>query len=280
MSIRIITDSASDIMNGQYPQLSVIPMNITFGDEQFSDGVDLSKEEFYLKLVETDCMPSTSQIPPYRFAEEFERLRASGEEAVVITMSGKLSGTYNSAVTAAEDYGDIVRVVDSMNVTVGEHILVDYAVKLRQSGLAFNELADELEKKKKDICLLALVDTLEYLKKGGRLSKAAAFAGGLLSIKPVVSIEEGEVAILGKARGSKHGHNMLDEMIEKKGGIDFNMPIMLGYTGMSDVLLEKYIEDNTRLWKGYTDKLPKGIVGGTIGTHAGPGAIAIAFYHK
>ena len=280
MNIRIITDSASDIIEGQYPLLSVLPMTITFGEEQFSDGVNLSREEFYSKLVETDCMPSTSQIPPYRFEEEFKRLKAEGEQAVVITMSGKLSGTYHSAVTAAQAYKDIVRVVDSQNVTVGEHILVDYAVQLRQKGLGLNELTDELENKKKDICMLALVDTLEYLKKGGRLSKAAAFAGGLLSIKPVVSIEEGEVAILGRARGSKHGHNLLDEMIEKKGGIDFNMPIMLGYTGLSDALLEKYIEDNARLWKGHLEELPKGIVGGTIGTHAGPGAIAIAFYHN
>lgn len=280
MNIRIITDSASDIIQGQHSLLSVLPMTITFGEEQFLDGVNLSREEFYLKLVETDAMPSTSQISPYSFEQLYKRVREAGEQALVITMSGRLSGTYQSAVAAAEEYKDIVRVVDSLNVTVGEHVLVDYALKLRSQGLGLEQLAQELERRKTDICMLALVDTLTYLQKGGRLSKAAAFAGSLLSIKPVVSLEEGEVAILGKARGSKHGHNLLDELIEKKGGIDFDMPIMLGYTGMSDALLEKYIEDNARLWKGHLEKLPKVVVGGTIGTHAGPGAIAIAFYHK
>lgn len=280
MSIRIITDSASDVFRDKYPLLEVLPMTITFGEEQFLDGVNLSREEFYLKLVETDAMPSTSQISPYDFEEAFKRARQAGDQALVITMSGRLSGTYQSALSAAEGYGDIVRVVDSRNVTVGEHILVDYAVELREQGLALEELAGELERKKEDICLLALVDTLTYLQKGGRLSKAAAFAGSLLSIKPVVSIEDGEVAILGKARGSRHGHSLLDEMIEKKGGIDFDMPLMLGYTGLSDALLNKYIEDNARLWKGRLEILPKEVVGGTIGTHAGPGAIAIAFYHK
>lgn len=280
MGVRIITDSASDISEAQYDKLTVIPMTITFGEIQYLDGVNLSNIQFYEKLIEMNELPVTSQISPYDFEKVYEQVKADGDTAVVITMSGKLSGTYNSALTAAESYKDTIKVVDSQSVTVGERILVDYAVMLRDTGIAFDQLAKCLEEKKKDICLLALLDTLEYLKKGGRISKAAAFAGSVLSIKPVVAVENGEVVILGKARGSKHGNNMLAEMIEQKGGIDFSLPIMLGYTGLSNALLEKYIIDSASLWVGYKDELPKGVVGGTIGTHAGPGAIAVAFFHK
>ena len=165
MNIRIITDSASDITQGRHSLLSVLPMTITFGEEQFLDGVNLSREEFYLKLVETDAMPSTSQISPYSFEQLYKRVREAGEQALVITMSGRLSGTYQSAVAAAEEYKDIVRVVDSLNVTVGEHVLVDYALKLRSQGLGLEQLAQELERRKTDICMLALV---AYLSSKGR----------------------------------------------------------------------------------------------------------------
>jgi DegV family protein with EDD domain len=181
---------------------------------------------------------------------------------------------------AAEEYRNRVYLVDSEIVSVGERILVDYAVSLRDAGLDAAEIASVLEEKKKSVCVVALLDTLEYLKKGGRISAAAAFAGGLLSIKPVVSIEDGEVVILGKARGSKQGSNMLMQMIEKKNGIDFKMPVMLGYTGLSDALLQKYISDSESIWKNNVDALPISTIGGTIGTHAGPGAIAVAFFHK
>ena len=116
------------------------------------------------------------------------------------------------------------------------------------------------------------------MKKGGRISPTAAFAGSLLSIKPVIAIEHGEVAILGKARGSKNGNNMLMELTAKNGGIDFSMPFSLGFTGLSDSMLQKYIVDSEVLYKGKVDKLPVSTIGSTIGTHAGPGAIALAFF--
>ena len=124
------------------------------------------------------------------------------------------------------------------------------------------------------------MDTLEYLKKGGRVSSAVAFAAGVLSIKPVIAIQDGEVVMLGKARGSKQANNLIAEQIQKAGSIDFSMPYLLGYTGLSDALIQKYIEDNAPLWKNETDRLPVGSVGGTIGTHTGPGAIAVAWFSK
>ena len=125
-----------------------------------------------------------------------------------------------------------------------------------------------------------MVDTLEYLKRGGRVSKTVAFAGGLLNIKPVLSVVGGEITMLGKARGSKQGNNMLVNEIEKSGGVDFSKPVLLGYTGLSDILLKKYIEDSSNLWSGSTSELRSTVIGSVIGAHAGPGAIAAAFFRK
>lgn len=198
---------------------------------------------------------------------------------IIITISSKLSGTYSSAVMTSKDYSDVY-VVDSENVCVGEKILVEYALSLVDKGLGAKEIVNKLNEKKKNICLIALLDTLEYLKKGGRISKTAGFVGEVLSIKPVITISDGEVAILGKARGSKKGNSFLTEEIKKRGGIDFTMPYSLAYSGFDDTMLKKYIQDNKQLWKDSADNLPIGTVGGTIGTHVGPGALAVAFFSK
>ena len=282
MKTRIIIDSACDMSKAEADQLGLdfLPLKTLFGEVEYLDGITLSPFEFYEKLVEGDCMPTTSQVSPYDFEQLYKQIKSAGEDAVVITLSAKLSGTYSSAHLALDGYEDCVHIVDSENVCIGEQILVREAVRLRDQGLSASEIADELNQKKKKVCLLALLDTLEYLKRGGRISKTAAFAGGLLSIKPVITIQDGEVAILGKARGSKNGNNMLIELINKSGGIDFTMPLTLGYTGLEDSLLQKYIKDSNHIWEGNIDTLPISTIGSTIGTHAGPGAIAVAFFHK
>ena len=175
-----------------------------------------------------------------------------------------------------------MHVVDSTNVTIGQKALAAYAVRLAKRGMSAAQIASELDDAKGRIRLVALLDTLEYLQKGGRISKTAAFAGGVLSIKPVVAIQDGAVAVLGKARGSKNGRNLLNEEVERAGGIDFGMPVALGYAGLSDKLLQKYIADSKALWKeGFPGgDLPVHSVGATIGTHVGPGAIAVAFFRK
>lgn len=233
---------------------------------------------FYEKLVECDELPITSQVPPYVFEEAFGEVKEKGDQAIVITLSSRLSGTCQSAHMAAEEYGDTVRVVDSENASIGQHALVEYALRLKDSGLPFEEIVEKLEKDKGRIRLVALLDTLEYLKKGGRISRAAAMAGSLLSIKPVIAIQGGEVAILGKARGSRQGNNLLTEQIRLTGGVDFDKPFVLGYTGLSDSLLQKYIMDHEAYWKSHVDALETSSVGGTIGTHVGPGAIGVAFF--
>lgn len=280
MKIRIITDSTSDITDNKREDLTVIPMTISFGEEQYQDGVTLSHKEFYEKLIESDTLPTTSQIPPYAFHKAVEEAVGQGEKVIIITVSGKLSGTWQSAMMAAENYSDSVSVVDSENVTIGEHVLVEYALRMKDNGLAVEAIVEELERIKKKIRLVALLDTLEYLKKGGRISKTTAFAGEMLSIKPVVVIENGEVVVIGKARGSKKANNLIIEKIREFGGIDFDKPYFLGYTGLSDKLIHKYVEDNSSLWEDHVKELPIETVGGTIGTHAGPGAIAVAWVSK
>lgn len=279
--IRIITDSAADFTAEEIKELGieVINMSVTIGEETYVDGVSLSAEEFYEKLIESDNLPKTSQVPPYVFENKFEEITKCKDSAVVITLSGELSGTYQNAYLAADNYDDIFP-VDSLNVTVGEQCLVRHAVFLRDKGLTAKEIALSLNEIRKNIRVLALLDTLEYLKKGGRISSASAIVGGVLSIKPVIEIVEGRVVMAGKARGSKNGNNLLMQLVEKNGGIDFNMPLSLGYSGTSTDLLDKYIEDSKMIWEGKTDKLHTLIIGPTIGTHAGPGAIAIAFFAK
>lgn len=280
MQVRIITDSTADLCSAPRPNLTVVPLTIRFGEQEYLDGVTLSRRGFYEKLVESDVLPTTSQATPYDFTQPFRAAEEAGEEVVVITLSAKLSGTYQSAAMAAGEFPGRVHVVDSKSVAMGAGILVEYALQLADRGLGAGEIARELEAQRENIRLVALLDTLEYLKRGGRISKAVAFAGGLLSIKPVVSLENGEVVILGKARGSRQGNNMLVQQIEAAGGVDFEKPLILGYTGLSDALLQKYIEDSAALWQGRVQELHKVIVSGAVGTHAGPGAIAVAFFRS
>ena len=280
MKVRIITDSASDLTPPYRAEVTVLPMTVTFGTEEFQDGVNLNHRQFYEKLIEGEDLPTTSQISPAQFEEAFSQAVETGETVVAVVLSSKLSGTYQSACMAAGEFPGKVFVVDSENATIGERVLVERALQLVDEGLEASAIAAQLDREKEDIRLVALLDTLEYLKRGGRVSASVALVGGLLSIKPVVAVREGEVVVLGKARGSKNGNNLLVQEIQKTGGVDFTRPYKLGYAGLDDSLLQKYIQDSAKLWEGRVDALPIGTVGGTIGTHVGPGAIAVAFFQK
>lgn len=287
MAVRIITDSASDITREDVaaagnPALGVLPLSVTFGNTTYEDGVNLSHQRFYELLVEGDDLPMTGQVNPYAFERAIGEARAAGDEVIVITLSGKLSGTNASANTAAASFDSGVYVVDSKNVTVGERVLVDYALRLVGEGLSAVDIATALEQAREDIYVVGLLDTLEYLRRGGRIPASAAALGKLLSIKPVITIEDGAVELLGKARGSKNGRNLLTQQVETAGGIDFAMPIALGYAGLDDALLRKYIEDSRHIWEDHValEDLPVHSVGATIGTHVGPGAIALAFFRQ
>ena len=279
MCVRIIVDSSTDVSEKYREKIQFVPLTVRFGDKEYLDGVELSKHQFYEMLVESDALPTTSQATPAAFAEYLESVASAGDSAVVITLSSKLSGTYQSAVLAAEDYPNIY-VVDSQSVAIGTGVLAQYAVELAQQGMGAEEIAQELTQQREKVCVVALLDTLEYLKKGGRISKTVAFAGGVLNIKPVVTIQDGAVALIGKARGSRNGNNLLVEKINQAGGVDFDRPVLLGYTGLSPALLEKYVEDSKPLWEKHVDQLDGCLLCSVIGTHVGPGAVAVAFFKK
>lgn len=279
MNVRIIIDSSVDIADRFRQDVKIVPLTIHFGEEELIDGLTIDKQRFYERLVECDELPRTSQANPTAFQKVFEEVTQAGEEAVVITLSSELSGTFQSACLAVQDY-DNIYVVDSKNAAIGSGILTEYAIACAKKGMRAREIAEELERKKEDVCLIALLDTLEYLKRGGRISKTVAFAGGVLNIKPVVTIQDGKVEVIGKARGSRQGNNLLVEKIQESGGIDFDMPILLGYTGLSDALLKKYIEDSRDLWQEQAESLDSTLVCSVIGTHVGPGVVAAAFFRK
>ena len=278
MNIRIIVDSASDMVGKEREHLTVVPMTVTFGEKQYLDGVELSPAEFYEKLIEGNELPTTSQVSPYAFEEAISKAIEAGETPIVITVTSKLSGTYNSARIASLQFDEKVYLVDSENVCAGEQILVEYALRLIEEGKNAEEIVEELEVVKKKICVVALLDTLEYLRKGGRISNVSGIVGGMLSIKPIVGVVEGVIEVLGKARGSKNANNLLAQQIENAGGVDYDMPYALAYSGLDDTAIQKYIRDNEHIWKRDKEDLNVGIIGSTIGTHAGPGAIAAAFF--
>lgn len=210
MNIRIIVDSASDMVGKEREHLTVVPMTVTFGEKQYLDGVELSPNEFYEKLIEGNELPTTSQVSPYAFEEAISKAIEAGETPIVITVTSKLSGTYNSARIASLQFDEKVYLVDSENVCAGEQILVEYALRL---------------------------------------------------------IEEG-----------KNANGLLVQQIENAGGVDYDMPYALAYSGLDDTAIQKYIRDNEHIWKRDKEDLNVGIIGSTIGTHAGPGAIAAAFF--
>jgi len=281
MSIRIIVDSGSDILENEAEAMGVkvLPLKVNFEEEEFLDGVNIDNNTFYEKLIESDTLPKTSQISPAEYADLFDEYLEAGDEVICFTISGELSGCLQSANIAAAGREGIY-IIDSKNVAIAIRILLQYGVRLRDEGLTAEDICKKVEEKKAKLKILALLDTLEYLKKGGRISAATALAGEFLSIKPVVTVEDGKVIMVGKARGSKNGNNLLTALVNQSGGIDFTMPFAVAYSGLSDKLINKYLADSKALYEGYVDNVPIHVIGSAIGTHVGPGAIAVAFFEK
>ena len=282
MSVKIIADSSSDVSQDLAKEwgIRILPLKIRFEDEEYLDGVTLSNKEFYEKLIENNTLPKTSQISPADYEDAFREALKDNDEVVCLTISSGVSGTVQSATIAAGEFDGKVYVVDSKQFCISYFILVEYAVRLRDEGKSAKEIAEEIEAIRDKSTVLSVFDTLEYLKAGGRLSSAAAFVGEVLSIKPVITITDGIVEVIGKARGSKKGNNILISKVEEVGGIDFSMPYCVGYTGLSSELLEKYLSDSAALYPDDLSKIRRVSVGATIGTYAGPGAIAVAFFPK
>ena len=276
MSVRIVVDSTCDLVPALRERVSVAPLTVHFGENDYVDGIDLTAHDFYEKLASSKVMPSTSQATPFAFGELFEEAVNAGDEVVCVTISSKLSGTYQSAAIAADDFPGKVFVVDSANVALSSAILVEYGLRLVDEGKSAREIADELTAVAGKARLFAVVDTLEFLQRVGRVSKTVAIAGGLLAIKPIIGIVDGKVEMVGKARGNKAANRAMNQEVEKL-GIDMTKPMLLGYTGQDDTLLRKYMTECAGFWPADTKTM---IVSGVVGAHAGPGAVAVAFFAK
>ncbi len=279
MKVQIIVDSSADLPERCRGRVRTVPLTVHFGQEALLDGVELDRRRFYERLVETDTLPTTSQAAPAAFFPALEEAKRAGQSAVVITIASDFSGTYQSACIAASEYEN-VWVVDSRSAAIGAGILAEYALICADAGMDAEHIAQELERRREEICVVALLDTLEYLKRGGIISKTTALAGGLLNVKPVCAIQDGQILLIGKARGSKQGNNLLAQKIHECGGVDFSMPILLGYTGLSDACLKKYIEDSRSLWAEGVQALETTLISGVVGTHTGPGVVAAAFFRR
>lgn len=279
MAVRLITDTGCDLDQAQADALGVIliPMTIRFGTEEFRAGVDISNETFYKRLAAASELPTTSQPTPYDFEAAFQKIKDRGDQAVVLCVSSSLSGTYQSAMIAADDFSDCIYVVDTKAVTVAQRILLEYALSLKNHGASAREIAEQIEQKKSDICAFGAVDTLEYLIKGGRLSKAAGAVGSVLGIRPILSLSEGALLVAGKARGAKGAITLAHELVSKI-DIDFSMPAGIGYTGNDPNVIDPYMAAPGNVWKDH--KIPVYNVGCTVGTHTGPGLFLTAFFKK
>ncbi|MBR1572509.1 MAG: DegV family protein [Lachnospiraceae bacterium] len=285
MAIRIITDSGSDMTVEEAKALGVIllPINVRFGDDEYKAGYDMSNVRFFDMLIETDEFPKTSSISPAVYEDAFREVLDSGDEAIYISLSSGLSGTMQSAMIAVssveDEYGRAdISVVDSKGACGTQYILVRQALEYVEQGLDRYTIVERLQQDRKHTKIIAMLDTLEYLHKGGRISAAAATVGNMLSIKPVITFEDGQVKLLGKAKGSKNANNKLKQFVIEHGGIDFNREFILVYSGNETHLLDKYIIDSEELYADYGDELPRLQIGPVIGTYAGPGAVGLAFF--
>lgn len=281
MAVKFIIDSASDVLPSECKKLNVvhIPLTVRFGDKEFADAVDLSHKNFYKMLTSgKEAHPTTSQVTPAAFAEAMEEVVSAGDAAVVITLSSKLSGTYQSACIAAADFEGKVFVVDSMSVSIGERVLLQYGIQLAAEGLDAATVAAKLNEVKDKIHIFARLDTLEYLMKGGRIGAASAVVGTMLNIKPIIAVQDGAVQSVAKARGPKAADKTLRELVAKSGGIDFSKPLCAAYSGLEDDNLKTFLAESSEML--CDTHAPITTVGCVIGAHVGPGAVAIAYFEN
>ena len=279
--VRIITDSAADFEPEELQRLQIdcIPLTVTIGDAEYQENVSLSKELFYKLLASTGAFPKTAQASPRTLLELFRSARLAGEEAIYITLSSALSGTYQTALMTkalADDDGCFV--VDSRNATGGQRMLVEYAVRLRGEGRTAAEIAAALEKARDNVVLYACMDTMEYLYKGGRVSQAVYKLGTLANIKPIISVDaDGKVTVPAKAMGMRKGMDFLCKRTQLQKPDD-SFPFYVMYTNNREVAraLAKRLEA-VGISVGEERIIQ---VGAAIGAHIGPEACGLVYIGK
>ena len=277
--VRIITDSTCDMALEELEQLNVemLPLTVRFGDEIYRDGIDLSHKEFYEKLEMAEELPQTSQINPAEFEAKYREIINSGDDIVSIHIGGKLSGTLQSANIAA-DMVDSSRIycVDSYSASFGMTMIIKMAVRMRDAGKSAKEIAQECAKVAKRARIVAIVSTLKYLKMGGRLSSGSAFIGEMLGIKPVALVSDGEVSIIGKARGERAALEMMKRFIAEH-KVDYNFGVAFGHSNALENLYKKmeYFKKAFPKMRECSSFISD--LGPVVGTHIGPGLFAVGY---
>lgn len=279
MAVHLITDSTSDVTPAEAQRLGVemIPLKVIFGQDAYREGVDIDMPAFYKRLTSGKEQPTTSQPAPDDFLTIFERVKAAGDSAVVLSISSTLSGTMQSAVIARDLCGcEDIHIVDSRTTITGLRLLVEYALRLRDQGMDAASIAAAVEAARGRLCLYAVVDTLEYLCRGGRLSRSAAVVGSLLNVKPLLSLQDGALSVMGKARGLHAAYAKISQAVQAGKGVDETCPVYFGYT-MTD---EKAQALRERLHADLGLEGPMYPVGCVVGAHAGPGACVVTYLEK
>lgn len=274
--IKILVDSSADcnLQDGIVDLL--VPISVNIDGKEYRCGVDITSDKFYELLQSAKEFPRTSQPSPQSFIEIFEQVKADGDQLIYLSLSSALSGTYQCALMAKEMVDcDNIYIIDTLSVTHLIELMAAYARDLINRGLTAGEIADHCEELKSKVIIYAGVDTLEYLYKGGRLSRASAAVGELAGIKPIITVKDGRVELIGKSLGKQRAMNTILEKI-KSHNIDPDFPMYSLYTCGTEncEALEEKLKSN-----GYTvaDRLQ---VGATIGAHVGPGVYAVMFVEK
>lgn len=276
--IQLITDSTSDLSPERARALGVqvLPLTVHFGAESFRDGLDITHADFYARLRGAQTLPTTSQINPDEFVSAFQPVLERGDQVVGIFLSSELSGTYQSACIARDMLGaKDIYVLDSRTVTFPLGLLITMAAGLRDKGVGAAELVGEIAALQKRMRVYAVLDTLKYLKMGGRISAATAAVGGMLGISPIIAIENGKVESVGKARGRKAGIQwIVDKTAQERP--DASLPIAFGHSDCPEAMAAI-----CEAFAGLSGDVPQALtsdIGAVVGTYAGPGATGIAYF--
>lgn len=280
MSVKIIIDSSADLPGSVIRdyEFVVVPLSVHFGDEAYLDGVEITPAEFYQKLKAADDVPTTSQVPPERFIEYIKPQLALGHEVLVITIGSNASGTCQAAHIAKEELGDSkVRILDSNALCLGVGYIAIEAGKLAKAGHNADEIIERIEPLTKNrVEHLFCVDTLEYLKKGGRIKASKATVAEILNIKPILNVKDAITETIHKVRGRK---KIIPYYIERmKSDLDLTSDMILVAHSQDPEFADLLIE-TLRSDLGWEKEIIVSEIGATIGTHTGPGVLA-CFYKK
>lgn len=276
--VRIITDSAADFepVELQRMDITCIPLRVMFGETEYEENINLTKPQFYELLLGSEDYPKTSQASPQILIDLFEDAAEKGDEAIYITLSSALSGTYQSALMTKDMVGsDLCHVVDSLNATGGQRHLVEYAVRLRDEGMSAAQIVEKVEALRGRMVLYACINTLEYLYKGGRISQTAYTLGSLAQIKPIIRVDdEGGIEVPAKAMGMRKGMELLCKRLSLQKP-DPEFPLYVMYTNNRSVA-ETLADKLRALGFDIPDERIIG-VGAAIGAHIGPDACGLVY---